>query len=168
VKIGLPTRPLRDEREACESSTDARSRLRLRKSATAEDGVPGGREPRVSVQRRDAAQLRESLELVWHPAKVATGISDEQYGAFHRLRKTLGSVIHESGQKSGRQLSDWLGHADIAFTQRVYVGQMDSGLGDAEFLDELIPVEGWATDGLHPTRREAQDGTGKLGTNPHQ
>jgi integrase len=105
---------------------------------------------------------------VWHPAKVAAGISDEQYGAFHRLRKTLGSVIHESGQKSGRQLSDWLGHADIAFTQRVYVGQMDSGLGDAEFLDELIPVEGWATDGLHPTRREAQDGTGKLGTNPHQ
>jgi integrase len=102
---------------------------------------------------------------VWHPAKVAAGI-DEQYGAFHRLRKTLGSVIHESGQKSGRQLSDWLGHADIAFTQRVYVGRMDSGLGDAEFLDELIPVDGWATDGQHPTRTEQQNGNSELGKKP--
>jgi integrase len=105
---------------------------------------------------------------VWHPAKEAARISDEHYGAFHRLRKTLGSVIHESGQKSGRQLSDWLGHADIAFTQRVYVGQMDSGLGDAEFLDELIPVEGWATNGQHPTRRRPQNGNGSPRANPHQ
>jgi Protein of unknown function (DUF3631) len=78
----------------------------------------------------------------------------------------LGSVIHESGQKSGRQLSDWLGHADPAFTQRVCVGQLDSGLGGAEFLDELIPVEGWATNGQHPARRQPQNGNGMPGTKP--
>jgi integrase len=104
---------------------------------------------------------------VWHPAKVESGL-DDGYGAFHRVRKTLASAIHDSGQKSHRQLSDWLGHADIAFTQRVYVGQMDSGLGDAEFLDELIPVEGWATNGQHAARDQQENGSGKPGTNPHQ
>jgi len=78
---------------------------------------------------------------VWAPARDAAGIDSDAYGAFHRLRKTLASVIHESGEKSGRQLSDWLGHSDIAFTQQTYVSTLDSGLGDAEFLDELIPVQ---------------------------
>jgi hypothetical protein len=37
------------------------------------------------------------------------------------------------------QLADWLGHHDPAFTVATYVGQVDEGLGDAGFLDELIP-----------------------------
>jgi integrase len=94
---------------------------------------------------------------VWAPARDEAGIDADSYGAFHRLRKTLGSVIHESGEKSGRQLSDWLGHADIAFTQQVYVSQMDSGLGSADFLDKLIPVE-WANTGQLATRKPPQNG----------
>ena len=105
---------------------------------------------------------------VWAPARDVAGIDTDEYGAFHRLRHTLASVIHESGEKSSRQLADWLGHADPAFTQRVYVGQMDQGLGDAVFLDELIPVGGWANNGQHPTHREPQNGDGELGENPQQ
>jgi hypothetical protein len=33
---------------------------------------------------------------------------------------------------------------------------MDSGLGDAEFLDELIPVEEWATGGQQDTHEQPQ------------
>jgi integrase len=93
---------------------------------------------------------------VWAPARDAAGIPGNEVGAFHAFRHTLGSLIHDQGAKSDRQLSDWLGHADIAFTQRVYVGTMDRGLGDADFLDELIPVQEWATDGQHATRRQPQ------------
>ena len=100
---------------------------------------------------------------VWVPARDAAGITGE--GAFHRLRKTLGSLIHDQGAKSDRQLSDWLGHADIAFTQQVYVGTMDSGLGDAEFLDELIPVGEWATGGQPNTRGQQRGDDGEVGTN---
>ena len=45
---------------------------------------------------------------------------------------------------------------------------MDAGLGDAEFLDELIPVEEWATDGQRPTRKQPQNGDGPSGENSHQ
>jgi hypothetical protein len=30
---------------------------------------------------------------------------------------------------------------------REYVGTMDEGIGEADFLDELIPVEGWQQGG---------------------
>jgi hypothetical protein len=33
---------------------------------------------------------------------------------------------------------------------------MDDGLESAEFLDELIPVEGWATDGQPNARSQPQ------------
>ena len=69
-------------------------------------------------------------------------------GALHRLRKTLGTIVHGRTDKTDRQLADWLGHKDPALRVRVYTGQMDDGLGKADFLDEVIPVEKWATQ--HP------------------
>lgn len=86
----------------------------------------------------DYANVRRQ---VWIPARDAAGIDPDEYGAFHRLRHTLGSLVHAGGHKTDRQLCDWLGHADPAFTVREYVDTMDDGLGDAEFLDELIPVD---------------------------
>jgi integrase len=80
---------------------------------------------------------------VWAPARDTAGIKGSEVGAFHAFRHTLGSLIHERGAKSDRQLCDWLGHHDPAFTVREYVGTMDDGLGEADFLDELIPVEVW-------------------------
>jgi hypothetical protein len=104
---------------------------------------------------------------VWVKARDATGIEGAEVGAFHSFRRTLGSLVHERGAKTDRQLSDWLGHHDPAFTVREYVGQMDQGLGDAEFLDKLIPAQ-WATDGQQPTHQQPQTGNGRNGDDPHR
>ena len=37
-----------------------------------------------------------------------------------------------------RLISDRLRHADPAFTLRTYVHLLDEGLGDAEFLDDVV------------------------------
>jgi integrase len=79
--------------------------------------------------------------------------------AFHMFRKTAASLIHDNG-KTGRQLADWLGHHDPAFTIRTYVGQVDHGLGDAAFLDELIPLAGEGAPGdVEPHSDEDQGDT---------
>jgi hypothetical protein len=84
------------------------------------------------------------------PARDAAGIDPAEYGAFHRLRNTLGSLLHQRSDKSDRQLCDWLGHSDPNFSVRRYTGTMDEGLGSADFLDELIPVGGNAGATQHP------------------
>jgi integrase len=95
------------------------------------------------------------------PAIEASGIDWPKGTAFHMFRKTAASLLH-GNNKTGRQLADWLGHYDPAFTIRTYVGQVDEGLGDAAFLDELIPVEGQGvgkTPPENPSNREpAGDG----------
>jgi len=88
----------------------------------------------------DYARVRRGVLL---PAIKRSGVKWPPQTAFHVFRKTAASLLHDSG-KSDRVLSDWLGHHDPAFTLRTYVGQVDDGLGDATFLDELIPVEGKA------------------------
>ncbi|MEK6327619.1 MAG: site-specific integrase [Actinomycetota bacterium] len=103
---------------------------------------------------------------VWKPARDTAGIPGVEVGAFHSFRHLLGSLVHASGRKTDRQLCDWLGHADPAFTVREYVGTMDDGLGDAEFLDELIPVEGWATGGQREARSQPQNGSDSAGVSP--
>jgi integrase len=85
----------------------------------------------------DYSALRRRVLL---PAIEASGIEWPKGQAFHLFRKTAASLLHAHG-KSGRQLCDWLGHHDPAFTINTYVGQMDEGLGDAAFMDELIPIE---------------------------
>jgi len=37
-----------------------------------------------------------------------------------------------------------LGHHDPGFTVRTYTGTLDNGIGDADFLDDVIPVGKWA------------------------
>ncbi len=46
-------------------------------------------------------------------------------------------MLFDAG-KNIRQVCDWLGHTDPAFTLRTYVHLMDAGLGDADFLDDVI------------------------------
>ena len=57
--------------------------------------------------------------------------------SFHNFRHTCASLLFESG-KNIRQVCDWLGHTDPAFTLRTYVHLMDEGVGDAAFLDALV------------------------------
>jgi hypothetical protein len=50
------------------------------------------------------------------------------------------------GGKNIRQVCDWLGHADPAFTLRTYVHLMDGGLGEVDFMDAQVGNP-WATQG---------------------
>ena len=52
-------------------------------------------------------------------------------------------MLFDSG-KNIRQVCDWLGHSDPAFTLRTYVHLMDGGLGGADFLDAAVGNT-WAT-----------------------
>jgi hypothetical protein len=46
-------------------------------------------------------------------------------------------MLFEHG-KNVKQVQEWLGHADPAFTLRTYVHLLDDGLGDADFLDGAV------------------------------
>jgi len=76
---------------------------------------------------------------VFKPARDASGVEWPAGRAFHAFRHFAASIQHHHG-KTPRQLCDWLGHDDPAFTIRTYVGEAEEGLGDPSFLDELIPV----------------------------
>jgi hypothetical protein len=56
------------------------------------------------------------------------------------LPQSLGASLLFAAGKSPKQVQVWLGHADPAFTLRVYVHLLDDGLCGADFLD---PAE-WA------------------------
>ena len=49
--------------------------------------------------------------------------------SFHTFRHTCASLLFDSGRNI-RQVCDWLGHADPAFTLRTYVHLIDGGLGE--------------------------------------
>lgn len=101
---------------------------------------------------------------VLRPAIVASGIDWPKGQAFHLFRKTAASLIHDDG-KTDRQLADWLGHGDPAFSVRTYVGTMDEGLGDVGFLDEAVPME-WATRGQPSTRTQRNLESPEMGAEP--
>ncbi len=95
--------------------------------------------------------VRRVLEGVTHPkvrgrggkrvivaAPAGPGL---EWVHFHTFRHTCASMLFESG-KNIRQVCDWLGHADPAFRLRTYVHLVDSGLGDAAFLDSAVAVRG--------------------------
>jgi integrase len=107
----------------------------------------------------DYSALRRRILL---PAIEASRIDWPKGTAFHMFRRTAASLIHDSG-KTGRQLADWLGHHDPAFSIRTYVGQVDQGLGDATFLDELVPIDGGQPGGnaTPADSREAGKGTAR-------
>jgi integrase len=57
--------------------------------------------------------------------------------SFHSFGHTSASPLFDAG-KNVRQVAEWLGHADPAFTLRTYVHLLDEGLGDADFLDAVV------------------------------
>jgi integrase len=80
---------------------------------------------------------------VLKPAGKAAGLTAERDGkevvwiSFHTFRHTCASLRFQEG-RNVKQVADWLGHADPAFTLRTYVHLMDSGVGDATFFDRLV------------------------------
>jgi hypothetical protein len=59
----------------------------------------------------------------------------------HTFRHTAGSLLFEAG-KNPKQVQEWLGHHDAAYTLNTYVHILDGGLGDADFLDHVVTVGG--------------------------
>jgi integrase len=87
---------------------------------------------------------------VLKPAAIAAGLlrptdrwkdpaKPESWVSFHTFRHTCASLLFEAG-KSIKQVQEWLGHEDPGFTLRTYVHLMDDGLGDADFLDDVVVV----------------------------
>ncbi len=73
-------------------------------------------------------------ERVLNPAREAVGM---EWVSFHAFRRTCASLLFEAG-RNVKQVSEWLGHSDPAFTLRTYVHLMDAGVGGADFLDEAV------------------------------
>jgi integrase len=74
------------------------------------------------------------------PAVEAAGLP---WVTFHTFRHTCASLLFEAG-RDVKQVSEWLGHADAGFTLKVYVHLMDSGVGDAAFMDDVVVPKGAA------------------------
>jgi integrase len=60
-----------------------------------------------------------------------------EWVTFHTFRHTCASLLFARGRNI-KQVSDWLGHADPAFTLRTYVHLLDAGVGDADFFDDEV------------------------------
>jgi integrase len=79
--------------------------------------------------------------------RILEGVRDDaglDWVSCHSFRHTCASLLIENG-KTIRQVSEWLGHSDPAFTLRTYVHLMDSGLGEADFFDDAVG-KAWATE----------------------
>ena len=85
----------------------------------------GGRLSESNLRYRVLDKVRERVDLRWV--------------TFHTFRHTCASLLFEAG-KDVKQVSEWLGHADPAFTLRTYVHLMDAGLGEASFLDDAVQI----------------------------
>ena len=62
---------------------------------------------------------------VWHPALWSAGVEPSRANGMHALRHFFASVVLDAGE-SIKTLSEILGHADPAFTLRVYTHFMPS------------------------------------------
>jgi integrase len=83
--------------------------------------------------------IRERFaQAVLNPAREAVGLP---WVSFHAFRHTCASLLFANG-KNIKQVQEWLGHADPAFTLRTYVHLMDEGLGSADFLDDVVETAG--------------------------
>lgn len=84
-------------------------------------------------------------ERVLNPAREAVGMESV---SFHTFRHTCASMLFEAG-RNVKQVSEWLGHADAGFTLRTYVHLMDAGVGDADFLDDVVGGGERSVVGVH-------------------
>lgn len=75
---------------------------------------------------------------VLKPAARRAGVP---WATMHTFRHTCASLLFAAG-KNPKQVQEWLGHHDAAFTLRTYVHLLDEGVGDASFFDQLVRPAG--------------------------
>jgi integrase len=78
-----------------------------------------------STPRRNAIDRCTFNDKAWHPALHAVGIEPNRATGMHALRHYFASVLLAAGV-SIRDLAEYLGHSDPAFTLRVYTHLLPS------------------------------------------
>jgi integrase len=99
--------------------------------------------------------LRQAVfaATAWHPALRAAGVTPSRSDGVHALRHFYASALLDEGE-SVRAVAEWLGHANPAFTLRVYAHLMpDSPHRARKALDRLLADDESPDDGP-----EAPDG----------
>lgn len=76
-------------------------------------------------------------KLVLRPAAKRAGV---EWATLHTFRHTCASLLFAQG-RNAKQVQQWLGHHDPAFTLKRYVHLLDDGIGDAAFFDALAHCE---------------------------
>jgi integrase len=77
-------------------------------------------------------------KYTWHPALRRIGITPNPTTGMHALRHFFASALLDAGE-SIKAVAEWLGHADPAFTLRVYTHLMVSRQGRAwQAIDALF------------------------------
>jgi integrase len=95
----------------------------------------GGHDRPVFVSGAGTELLPSNVyRRVLRPARDAVAMP---WVTFHTFRHTCASLLFAQG-RNVKQVQEWLGHADPGFTLRTYVHLMDEGVGDADFMDEVV------------------------------
>jgi integrase len=78
-----------------------------------------------TTPRRNTINRATFDQKSWHPALVGAGIVPTRATGMHALRHFYASALLDAGE-SIKALAEYLGHADPAFTLRVYTHLMPS------------------------------------------
>jgi hypothetical protein len=88
---------------------------------------------------------------VLKPAAARAGVP---WATLRTFRHTCASLLFAAG-KDPKQVQEWLGHHDAAFTLRTYVHLLEDGVSDAGFFDAIMrPASNGterASDAVTPT-----------------
>jgi integrase len=122
-------------------------------------GLPKQGEPvtaRLLLTSRESAALNRNYvnSRVWKPALVAAGIEPTRENGCHALRHWYATTLVTSGTPM-KTVSDYLGHADVAFTMRVYTHRTDGHDNEARKAVDAaltLPDAPCATDAPSGTR----------------
>ncbi len=118
---------------------------------------PAGADGPVFRTRNGTRYLDRNVRRILDPATVRAGVP---WASFHTFRHTCASTLFDGG-KNIKQVAEWLGHTDPAFTLRTYVHLMDQGLGGADFLDAAItPAAGPPAAAVEAGEPDAAEATG--------
>ncbi|MFF4041562.1 tyrosine-type recombinase/integrase [Streptomyces sp. NPDC001816] len=103
--------------------------------------------PLICRSPAGAAIARNSFnKQFWHPALVAGGITPGPGNGMHALRHFYASVLLDAGE-SIKALSEYLGHADPAFTLRTYTHLMPSSDSRTRSAVDALFTESSRSDG---------------------
>jgi integrase len=91
-----------------------------------------------TTQHKTALRQQVIADQLWHPALRSAGVELSRVNGMHALRHLYASVLLDAGE-SVKAVAEWLGHADPAFTLRVYAHLLpDSPRRARRALDVLL------------------------------